>query len=73
MTQDSDNLLQKMAIKQAEIANDVKHMVKWSESHDVEDQTRFKAANDKIDAVTRLVYMGVGGLVVVQLVINFIK
>lgn len=73
MTQDSDSLLQRMAVKQAEIANDVKHIVKWSEAHDTEDKVRFKTANDKIDVLAKVAYMGIGGLIVVQIVLNFIK
>lgn len=59
--------------KMMEVHNDLKHMVKWSQDHDSQDSERFADANKKIDWVTKVAYMGLGGLAVLQVLIGFIK
>ena len=59
--------------KMMEMHTDLKHMVKWSEDHDETDNDRFEETNKKVDWVTKIAYMGLGGLAVMQVIISFIK
>lgn len=59
--------------KMVEMHSDVKHVVKWLEAHDKEDDARFETTNKKVEFVTKTVYMGIGGLVVIQILITLIK
>ena len=59
--------------KMMEIHSDMKHIVRWSEDHDEQDDIRFDEASKKIDSNTRYVYMGLGGLMVIQAFLHFIK
>lgn len=59
--------------KMMEMHSNLKHMVTWSENHDEQDNERFREANKKVDMVTKVAYMGIGGLAVLQVVISFLK
>lgn len=65
MSEDSRELLQKMAVKQAEIANDVKHMVKWSETHDSDDTKRFEKMEKSLAWQNKILY---GALAIIAFV-----
>lgn len=73
MTQDSDSLLQHMAVKQAEIANDVKHMVKWSETHDTADTTRFEKIEKSLSWQSKILYGCIGVVAFLEFIVKFIK
>ena len=59
--------------KMMEMHTDLKHMVKWAEDHDETDNNRFKETNAKVDWVTKIAWVGIGGLGMLQLFIHFIK
>lgn len=59
--------------KMMEVHNDIKHIVSWSKDHDDQDDKRFESVNKKVDWTTKVAYMGLGGLAVIQVLINFIK
>lgn len=73
MSDNNDDLLQRMAVKQAEIANDVKHMVKWSESHTVEDIKRFEKIEKDMVWHNKILYGGIGVITFLGFVAKFIK
>lgn len=68
MTQDSGELLQKMAVKQAEIANDVKHLVNSFDAHIKSDEKQFDKQTKDINWIKRFIYGGIGVVVFLQLV-----
>lgn len=59
--------------KMMEMHTDLKHMVKWAEEHDKSDDSRFDSMNKKVDWVSKIAYMGLGGLAVIQFIIQNIK
>lgn len=56
----------------SDIDANVKQMVKWAERHDVEDDTRFKAANDRIAWIEKVAWTGIGGLAVLNILLKVI-
>ncbi len=73
MTQDNNEILQRMAVKQAEIANDVKHMVKWSEEHDNDDTTRFDKMEKNLAWQNKILYGGLGIIGFIGFIAKFVK
>ena len=73
MTQDDGDLLQRMAVKQAEIANDVKHMVKWSETHDKQDDNRFEKLEKNQLWQNKILYGGLGIIAFLGFMAKFVK
>lgn len=59
--------------KMMEVHSDMKHIRRWSEDHDEQDDIRFSETNKKVDFITRIAYMGLGGLAVIQVIIGFLK
>lgn len=59
--------------KMMEVHNDLKHMVKWSKDHDERDDIRFNDTNKKVDWVTKVAYMGLGAIAVIEVLINVLK
>lgn len=53
-----------------EVHSDMKHLVEWSKSHDTLDNNRFKAASDRIDWLEKVAYLGIGGIVVMEVIIK---
>ena len=56
-----------------EVHTDLKHMVSWTKDHDSQDNKRFKDITVKLDWTTKMVYMGLGGLICLQFLFHFIK
>lgn len=66
--EDNGEILQRMAVKQAEIANDVKHLVKSFDNHVVSDEAQFKKSNNDIDWMKRIMYGGIGIVIFLQMI-----
>ena len=73
MSDNNNDILQRMAIKQAEISNDVKHMVKWSEGHSIEDTRRFEKLDKDIIWQNKILYGGIGIIAFLGFISKFIK
>lgn len=73
MSDNNNDILQRMAVKQAEIANDVKHMVKWSESHDITDTNRFNKMEKDIVWQNKIIYGAFGIIAFLGFITKFIK
>lgn len=56
-----------------ETHTDVKHLIKWSESHTKEDETRFEKINKDVDNGKKVVYGGIGGLMLLEFIMKFFK
>lgn len=56
-----------------QIANDLKHVVKWVEKHDLDDTKRFDKVEKEMEFGKRILYGGVGIIVFVEFVFKFIK
>lgn len=60
--------------KMMEVHGDLKYMKLWTESHDSADDERFKDANIKIDFISKMIWLGIGGLAVFQFFLySFLK
>lgn len=59
--------------KMMEVHSDMRYMRQWSTDHERKDDDRYQENNKKIDWVTKVAYLGIGGLMVLQFVCNFIK
>ena len=57
--------------KMMEMHNNIQHIAKWSESHNSQDDFRFKNLDNKIDWLFKSIYVGIGGLSVLQLIFSF--
>ena len=56
-----------------EIRNDVKHMVKWAEKHEFENNDRFKKIDKDAEFFRKIIYGCVGVIFFVELVLNVFK
>ena len=52
------------------IANDTRHMREWTKTHESHDDERFKRQGEKIDFLTKSIYLGIGGLIVAEFVLK---
>ena len=59
--------------KMMEIHSDMKHIGRWTEEHDDHDDIRFNETNKKVDWIMKLVWLGIGGLGMLQVLIQFTK
>ena len=59
--------------KMMEVHNDLRHLVSWTKEHDEKDNKRFEETNRKVDLVTKVAYMGLGGLAVINVLIGFLN
>ena len=59
--------------KMMEVHSSMRHIVRWSEDHDEQDDIRFAETNKKVDWVTKMAWLGIGGLGALQIAIHFIK
>ena len=56
-----------------QISNDVKHIAKWVEKHDLDDTNRFDKVEKEMEFGKRILYGGIGIIVFVEFMFKFIK
>ena len=59
--------------KMIEMHANMKHMVEWSKKHDDKDDERFDKVNSDMSWTKKYIYMGLGGLAVLQVFVSFFK
>ena len=56
-----------------EVHTNVSHMVTWTKTHETQDNERFKSQGNKIDFLSKCVWMGLGGLAALQFILKVMK
>lgn len=57
----------------SEVHANVGHLVDWAKTHDKEDKDRFGLANARISWLEKVVYLGIGGLAMLNILVSIIK
>lgn len=70
---EQEELYRKRDEMRGEMYADIKHMVKWTETHDQKDDERFEKIDKKLAIVDKLIYGGVGVIVFVEFVMKLTK
>lgn len=68
-----DEVYQKRDLLLAEMHTDIKHIVSWTEKHEVEDDNRFKEVKADIELGKKFLYGAFGIFVAVEFLTKFIK
>lgn len=56
-----------------QIANDVKHIVDWSEKHELTDEKRFAKVDSSLEFGKKILYGGIGIIVFLEFMFKAIK
>lgn len=60
-------------VKITEMHSDVHHLVENFKAHVVDDSKNLKALKDSIDMIQKIVWMGIGAVLLIQFVIPLVK